>query len=95
MIQAQMKTYPYYTYAGTNDYGEPALSSSSVGTIEMAINILSQSTEESILYSDAEYIGLTRQEVNDSYVIEYQGKKLKVKYVNELGRLKQVFLKGM
>lgn len=95
MIQAQMKQYPYYLYNGYNDYGEAALSTQPTGYIVMAINIISQATEESILYSDAEYIGLTRQEVNDSYVIEYQGKKLKVKYVNALGRLKQVFLKGM
>lgn len=96
MIQAQMKRYPFYKYNGLNSYGEPALNTSvPTGSIEMAINILSQATEESILYSDAEYIGLTRQEINDNYIIEYQGKKLKVKYVNELGRFKQVFLKGM
>ena len=95
MINAQMKKYPYYLYGQLNSYGEPALSTTATGTVEMAINTLSQSTEDSILYSDAEYIGLTRQEVNDNYVIEYEGKKLKVKYVNNKGRLNQVFLKGM
>jgi hypothetical protein len=70
MIQRQIKPYNYFTYENViDDYGEPALSTSATGSIDMAINIISQSTEESILYSGAEYLGLTRQEVNDNYVI--------------------------
>ena len=96
MIQSQMKQYPYYLVGQKNSYGEEDLDfTSSSGSIEMAINILSQAVEESILYSDAEYIGLTRQDINDNYIIEFDNKKLKVKYVNKLGRLNQVFLKGM
>lgn len=94
MINSQMKQYPYYLYGNTvNTYGEiTANTTVPTGSIEMAINIISQSTEESILYSGCEYIGLTRQEVNDNYVIQYGNEILKVKYVNPIGRLKQVFM---
>jgi hypothetical protein len=96
MIQAQMKQYPYYLYGSKNSLGELTINTTvPTGFIEMAINILSQSTEDSILYSGCEYIGLTRQEVNDNYVIQYGNNKLKVKYVNKIGRLNQVFLKEM
>ena len=90
MINSQMKQYPYYLYGNTtNSYGEiTANTTVPTGSIEMAINIISQSTEESILYSGCEYIGLTRQEVNDNYVIQYGNEILKVKYVNPIGRLK-------
>lgn len=96
MINRQMKPYNYCTYTDTiDDYGEPTLLTSTTGIIEMAINIISQSTEESILYSGAEYLGLTQQEVKDSYVIQYNDEKLKVLYVNPLGRYKQVYMKRM
>ena len=96
MIQAQMKPYEYCLYSNTIDaYGEPTLSNVASGSVKMAINILSQSVEESILYTGAEYIGLTQQEVNDNYVIQYNGEKLKVLYINPLGRYKQVFMKRM
>lgn len=96
MINRQMKPYDYYIYRDIiDDYGEPALTTQATGIIDMAINIISQSTEESILYSGAEYIGLTQQEVNDNYVIQYGDDRLKVKYINPLGRYKQVFMKRM
>lgn len=65
-------------------------------TIKMAINILSQNLQNNILYSGSEYIGLTfDRNIDDKYIILYGDKKLKVKYVNKLGRLTQVFLKEL
>lgn len=65
----------------------------------MAVYILNQNTNESILYTDASYVGLTTTEgITDKYVIDYVDKdtnehiKLKVLYVNPMGRLKQVFM---
>ena len=93
MINSQMKTYNYFTFGALDEYGQPALSTEPVGQVKMAINISSQSVIDNINYKDATYIGLTLAEVNDTYVIEYGKERLKVLYVNPIGRYKQVFLK--
>lgn len=96
MINAQMRQYEYFTYGENDAYGQPQLSTEPQGTIQMAINISSQSTQDHILYQDNTYMGLTTDaEVNDTYVIQYGKERLKVLYVNPMGRFKQVFLKGM
>lgn len=93
MINSQMKTYNYFTFGALDEYGQPGLSTEPVGQIKMAINISSQAVIDNIKYKDATYIGLTLAEVNDTYVIEYGKERLKVLYVNPIGRYKQVFLK--
>ena len=51
---------------------------------------------DNILYKNCAYIGLTTDaEVNDTYVIKYGSERLKVLYVNPMGRFKQVFLQRM
>ena len=96
MINAQMRQYEYFTYGKNDAYGQPQLSTEPQGTIKMAINISSQSTQDHILYQDNTYMGLTTDaEVNDTYVIQYGKERLKVLYVNPMGRFKQVFMKGM
>lgn len=96
MINAQMRQYEYFTYGKNDAYGQPQLSTEPQGTIQMAINISSQSTTDNILYKECSYIGLTNDaEVNDTYVIQYEKERLKVLYVNDKGRMKQVFLSRM
>lgn len=96
MINAQMRDYKYYTYADENAYGQPQLSAEPQGTIKMAINISSQSTQANILYNHCSYIGLTTDAgISNKYVIEYDKERLKVEYVNPMGRFKQVFMVGM
>lgn len=91
-----MRTYNYFTFGDDNGYGQPTLSDVPHGTIKMAINITSQSTQDNILYKDGSYIGLTfDNSVNDTYVIQYGETKLKVLYVNPKGRYKQVFMGEM
>lgn len=91
-----MRTYNYFTFGDDNGYGQPTLSDVPRGTIKMAINITSQSTQDNILYKDGSYIGLTfDNSVNDTYVIQYGETKLKVLYVNPKGRYKQVFMGEM
>lgn len=93
MINADMRTYNYFTFGSDNGYGQPQLSGTPQGSIKMAINISSQAVADNIKYKDATYIGLTLDaKVNDTYVIEYGAEKLKVLYVNPKGRLKQVFM---
>ena len=95
MINTDMRLYDYFTFGADNSYGMPTLSEAPEGKIKMAINISSQTTQDNILFKDCTYIGLTLHQVNDTYVIDYEGRKLKVLYVNPKGRFKQVFLKEM
>ena len=92
MINNDMRTYNYFLYGDADAYGQPQLSKEPQGTIKIAINITSQSVQDNINYKNASYVGLTHAAIDDSYVIEYEGRKLKVLYVNPKGRLKQVFL---
>ena len=96
MINADMRSYNYYTFGTKNSYGEPVLSKEVQGSVVMAINVISQSLSDNVNYKQATYIGLTRDtNVNDTYVIDYEGAKLKVLYVNPKGKLKQIFLGEM
>lgn len=96
MINAQMRDYKYYTYADENAYGQPQLSAEPQGTIKMAINISSQSTQANILYNNSSYIGLTTDAgISNKYVIEFNEERLKVEYVNPMGRYKQVHMARM
>lgn len=92
MINTRMRTYFYYIYGAANAYGQAQLSEEPQGTITMAICVSSQSVQDNINYKDATYVGLTHHLLDDSYVIQYGDKKLKVLYVNTQGRLNQVFL---
>lgn len=93
MINADMRLYNYFTFGELDSYGQPQLSQDVKGSIRMAINISSQSVQDNINYKDCAYVGLTHSLLDDSYVIQYGDKKLKVLYVNPKGRLTQVFLK--
>lgn len=87
-----MRHYDYFTYGDNNAYGQPQLTTEVQGSIKMAIYTTNQSTTDNIKYKNATYIGLTKAAVNDSYVIQYEGVKLKVLYIQPRGRYKQVYL---
>ena len=92
MINTDMRYYEFFTLGAKDKYGQQQLSNVPVGTIKMSINTTSQSIQDNINYSGSQYIGLTFAEVDDTYVIKYGEKRLKVLYVNPVGRYKQVFL---
>ena len=92
MINSQMELYDYFTFGADNGYGQPMLSKDIKGQIKMAINLSSQSIQDNILFKDCAYTGLTHAEVDDTFVIQYGNEKLKVLYVNPMGRYKQVFM---
>lgn len=100
MIAREMKLYDYYAYGDTNNYGQQSLIKDETGepvvqgSIRMAINLTSQSVQDNINYKDCSYLGLTfDRNINDAFVIKYGEQKLKVQYVNPMGRYIQVFLK--
>lgn len=96
MINTQMRYYDYFTLGDADEYGQatiPGADATPEGRIKMAINIASQSVQDNINYQDCNYTGLTMAAVTDKFVIKYGEERLKVLYVNPIGRLKQVFLK--
>lgn len=95
MINADMRIYDFYTYEENNAYGQPQLSKDVKGSVKMAINVSSQSVQDNVLYTGAEFVGLTHADITDKYVIQYGDEKLKVLYVNPKGRFKQVFMTRM
>lgn len=92
MINANFRLYDYFTFGEDNGYGQPVLSDAPVGQVKMAVEISSQAIQDNINYKDAQYIGLTHANVEDTYVIAYGEERLKVLYVNPRGRLNQVFM---
>ena len=92
MINADMRLYDYFTLGNKDEYGQPTLSGTPVGQIKMSINITSQNVQDNINYVNAQYIGLTNANVDDTYIIQYGDRRLKVLYVNPKGRMKQVFM---
>lgn len=95
MITTKKHKHPYYLYEGNNAYGQPELSAEKKGYISMAIIELSQNLIDNIKYKNASFLGLTMQNITDKHVIDYKGTKLKVLYINNAGRYKQVFLGDM
>lgn len=95
MINAKMKLYNYFTLGEDNGYGSPQLSTEPTGTIKMAISLTSQSVQDNILYEGATYVGLTHAAIDDTFAIGYGEEKLKVLYVNQEGRYKQVYMAKM
>jgi hypothetical protein len=86
------KYYKYYTFGAPDEYGQLTLPTMPEGQVKMAIFLTSQSIQDNINYKSAQYIGLTHAKLTDENVIEYEGRKLKVLYVNATGRYNQVFM---
>jgi hypothetical protein len=96
MINRMMHTYNYFTLGERDKYGQQKLSDTPTGAVKMAIFTTGQSVQDNILYSNAQYMGLTHNKsINDSFVIDYEGVKLKVLYISSQGRLNQVFMAKM
>lgn len=92
MINANMRVYDYFTLGAENDYGQPQLSPDVIGSIKMSVELSSQQIQDNILYQGATYIGLTQFPIDDTFVVNYGDKKLKVLYVNSRGRYKQAYM---
>ena len=94
-MEQNMRKYGYFLYGEKDAYGQSQLSSEVVGEVKMAIGIASQSIQDSVAYSGTQYTALTHADINDSMVIQFGDEKLKVLYVNPLGKYKQVYLARM
>lgn len=96
MINVDRKDYDYFLLGVKNAYGQQTLPGKDAipnGKINMAIYTTSQAIQDNILYKDSQYIGLTNNDINDTYIIQYGDKRLKVLYVLPIKkRYTQVFL---
>ena len=93
MFNTKMRYYNFFTLGELDEYGQQKMSDEVKGSVKMAIHTTGQNVQDSILYHNAQYIGLTHNKnINDSYVIDYNGTKLKVTYTGSEGRFKTVFM---
>lgn len=92
MIAADMREYDYYLVSDNDEYGQPLVNANPSGKIKMCINILTQAATGNVVYESASFIGLTKQSVTEAYIIDFNGVKLKVNYVNPMGRYTQVYM---
>ena len=93
MINTDMKYHTYYRYGEPDAYGQKQLSATPQGAVKMNINVSTQQIKDNIKYREATFIGLTHdRQIDDTYVVEYEGARLKVLYVNPKGKLRQVFM---
>lgn len=94
MIKRDMRAYEYTLLGDTDAYGQPTLLDGVQGTINMAIYVNAQAVGSSIIYAEADYIGLTNDAgISDKMLIDYEGQKLKVLYTQRKGRHIQAALK--
>ena len=92
MISRDLQQYNYSTIGANDAYGQAQASAEPKGQIKMAIYTTSQGAQDNINYSGANYVGLTNDKVEDTFIIEYGAERLKVLYVQPRGRYKQVFM---
>ena len=81
MFDAKMREYDYYILQDKDEYGQTTLSTIPEGKVKMAIFISSQSAQDNILFEGCNYIGITYAKVRDTYVIDFEGEKLKILYI--------------
>ncbi len=96
MINADMRPYDFYLFEDENAYGQPTISAEIKGSVKLALYVVNQSITDNALYSGAEFIGLTAADITDKHIIKLDNEvRLKVRYVQPKGRLKQVYLQRM
>lgn len=97
MINSNMKKYDYYLLPEKNEYGQQLIVEGAPpdGVIKLAIYETSKGINENNLYSGAQYVGLTFDSIDDTYIIQYGDRRLKVLYTIASPRYTQVFLVRM
>ena len=97
MIFSNMRYYDYWKITVNEEYAQevlPTADDEPTGQVKLAIYPTSTGTQENILYANCSYVGLTFDaEINDKYIINYEGQRLKAMYKQPIGRYKQVFFK--
>lgn len=81
-----------YSFGDLDEYGFPTLNEELSRQVLMTFTLFTHHPVEDIRYQGIEFTGLTADTLTDNDVVEIEGNKYKVKFVNPCGRLNQVFL---
>lgn len=96
MIANNMKLYDYWLISVNEEYGQevlPYAATEAAGQVKLSIYPTSTGTQDNILYTNCAYIAITYDAgIDDKYVIQYGKERLKVKYIQQNGRHKHVYL---
>ena len=93
MIQSNMKLYNYYTLGEFDDYGTEQVSKQVSGQVQLSIFLQTKQLSDNSIYKDVQFTALTNdKDINEKYLIEYNNMLLKVLYINDLGRYRQIYL---
>ena len=97
MIYSNMRLYDYWLVSVNEEYAQeimPSADDTPTGKVKLSIYPTSTGTQENILYANCSYVGLTFDaEIDDKYIIQYGTERLKVMYIQPIGRYKQVYMK--
>ena len=97
MIFSNMRYYDYWKVSVNEAYGQEVIPDANepiAGKVKLSIYPTSTGTQENILYANCSYVGLTYDaEIDDKYIIHKDKERLKVMYIQPVGRYKQVFMK--
>ena len=93
MIQNNMKLYNYYTLSELDDYGTNQVSKQISGQVKLSIFLQTKQLSDNSIYKEVQFTALTNdKDINEKYLIEYNNMLLKVLYINDLGRYRQIYL---
>ena len=93
MIQSNMKLYNYYTLGELDDYGTEQVSKQVSGQVKLSIFLQTKQLSDNSIYKDVQFTALTNdKDINEKNLIEYNNMLLKVLYINDLGRYRQIYL---
>lgn len=97
MIQNKMRLYDYWKVINNDEYAQeliPPADAEPLGQVKLSIFPTSTGTQDNILYANCSYVGFTYDAgIDDKYIIQYGNERLKVMYIQQAARMKQVFLK--
>lgn len=78
---------------GADRYGQQLTIEKEIKEISMTFTLYSHTADESPLYQDVNYFGLTREkDIGDNQVVRVDGKDHKILFVNTFSRMTQVFM---
>ena len=90
MISVVVKEY----VTGTDSYGQTRQGTAAERNVDMMLKLYNHSNTSDVRYADVEMIGLTSDKtITDKNVIIAAAQTYSVLFVNNAGRLAQVFLK--
>ena len=93
MIATKMREYKYFRYVGEDEYGQAKLSDKPIGTVKVAIYLISEQPDGTIKFCKGMYQGVTLdKEIDDTYVIKYGKQLLKVTSVTPSNLYRIVYL---